>query len=355
MTKVVVMGALQLSMGRAERRRRKERILWRIGVLAGTGTALKRTIPALLGSDLCRVTVVHGRDSDRLQNVVDLDPSIQLTTSEREFASLHNEYDVVFIGSPPFLHLEHLALVAKLALPVICEKPLIVRREELPRLLDFIEEGRSPLMVAHHIRHQPAVTDIVALLRSGQLGSPVGAALQWCFMMNHDAPNAHWKLDPLLGGSSAMFDCGVHAVDLAVLLFGAPVRVGAVAHRIRSEHVYDSVTVTLDYPMFAVSILASQSSIASCNDLRINFSSSVLRAKDILSENSVRSVEVVGGFAARKMIYDSTDLYRIEVENFCRSLEGSADMGTSVVDALMTTRILFAVEDAVRMRRVVDL
>ncbi len=329
--------------------------MWRIGVLAGTGTALKRTIPALLGSDLCRVTVVHARDCDRLEAVASMDPSIRLTTSEVEFADVCDQYDVIFIGSPPFLHLRHLQLAVGLGLPVICEKPLIARRDELPELLRLVEGAPMALGIAHQLRHQPAVTDIVELLRSDRLGTPVTAELQWCFLMDQYARSASWKLDPALGGSNAMFDCGVHAIDLAVLFFGSPRRVGAVARRVRSELVCDEVFATLDYPAFTVRVVASQSAAATENDLCVTFCDCVLRARRFFGEAAARTVQIIGGPAAGTTSYEPQDLYRLEVEDFCRSLEGATSVMTSVAEALTTTRILFAIEDAMHTGQFVPL
>jgi predicted dehydrogenase len=329
--------------------------MWRIGILSGTGTARKRTIPALQGSELCRVSVVHGRDGDRLQQVAELDARIRLTSSEREFAELRDEYDVIYVASPPFLHRAHLVLAAQLGKPVICEKPLVARREDLGAVLDLIEAHAMPLMVAHHVRHQPAVTDIIELLRSRRFGAPVAATLQWCFRMDHRAPNAGWKLDPTLGGSNAMFDSGVHAIDLAVLLFGTPARVGAVAHKVRGKDVWDSVLALLDYPGLAVTVLASQSAVSDGNGLRITFERCLLRADGLLGEQALRAIDIVGEAGQERLRYEPVNLYRAEVEDFCRSLEGSTTIGTSAADAAAASRVLFAVEDAVRTARLVDL
>jgi predicted dehydrogenase len=328
--------------------------LWRIGILSGTGTARKRTIPALLDSDLCRVSVVHGR-GDRLRQIAELDPEIRLASSEQEFADWRAHYDVVFIGSPPFLHLSHLRLAARLGTPVICEKPLVTRRDQLEPALELVERSNIPFMVAHQLRHQPAVTDIAELLTARRFGDPVAASLQWCFMMDHQAPNAAWKLDPARGGSSAMFDCGIHAVDLAVLLFGAPDRVGAVGHRVRSGATLDLVVALLEYRGFAVTIVASQSGSPADNDLRITFAGSALRAPGLLGEQAVGEVELEDGSGTRRLTYEPVDLYRAEVENFCRSLEGQPAVGTTAADAALSSRILFAAEDAVRTARLVDL
>lgn len=328
--------------------------LWRIGILSGTGTARKRTIPALLDSEICRVTVVHGRGG-RLCQIAELDPEIRLTSSEQEFADWRQHYDVIYIGSPPFLHLSHLRLAARLGMPVICEKPLVTQRQEVEPLLELIEESGIPFMVAHQIRHQPAVTDIAEILTARRFGAPVAASLQWCFMMDHQASNARWKLDPAQGGSNAMFDCGVHAVDLAVLLFGAPDRVGAVGRQVRSAATLDLVVALLDYSGFSVTVVASQSASSGNNDLRITFATSVLRAAGLLGEQAVRAVEIVGESGTRKLTYEPVNLYRAEVENFCRSLAGPVTAGTTAADAALSARILFAAEDALRTGRLVDL
>jgi predicted dehydrogenase len=329
--------------------------LWRIGVLSGTGTARKRTIPALLGSDICRVTVVHGRSTVRLDQIAELDPEIRVTSSEQEFADWREHYDVIYVASPPFLHLSHLQLAVQLGMPVICEKPLVTDRQQLEPLLNLIRGSGVPFMVAHHVRHQPAVTEIAEIINDRRLGCPVAASLQWCFQMDHQASNARWKLDPARGGSNSMFDSGVHAVDLAVLLFGEPHHVGAVGHHVRSTDILDLVVAVLDYSDFSVTVVASQSASHEGNDLRITFHTAVLRAEGLLGEKAVRAVEIVDESGTKRSTYEPINLYRAEVENFCQSLGGSVAVGTTASDAATTTRILFAVEDALWTGRLVDL
>jgi predicted dehydrogenase len=322
--------------------------VWRIGILSGTGTARKRTIPALLGSKICQVTVVHGRDPDQLRRSIGSATDIHLASSEQEFAGLRRYYDVVYIASPPFLHLSHLELAAQLGMPVICEKPLVAHRQELEPALRLITESGVPFMLAHQIRHQPAIADIAEIVRGGDFGAPVAASLQWCFMMDHAAPSAQWKLDPLLGGSSAMFDCGVHAIDVALCLFGAPARVAAAGYRLRSVGVLDLVVALLDYSGFPVTITASQSGSTAGNDLLITFPRCVLRANGLLGERSVSVIEIAGEDGTKMLNYGPVDLYRAEVENFCKSLGGGATPGATIADATVSSRILFAVEDAIQ-------
>ncbi|MEV0391328.1 Gfo/Idh/MocA family oxidoreductase [Nonomuraea sp. NPDC050643] len=320
--------------------------MWRVGVLSGTGTARKRTIPALLGSDLCRVTVVHGRDEERLAQIAELDPGIERTTSEQGFAGLRGRYDVVYIASPPFLHPSHLRLVVGLGLPVICEKPLVVRRHELEPLERLLSDAALPFMLAHHVRHQPAVAFIAEVLRSRRYGTPVSASLQWCFDLDHGSRNARWKLDPELGGSNALFDVGSHAIDLALHLFGTPPGVCATGHRIRSTTTFDLVTAVLGYRDHPVTVTAGQSGSDRANDLRITFPSAVLRAPGLLGEKPVVAIEIESAVGTEVRAFEPVNLYLAEVEDFCRALGGPEPAGATVADAVAGARVMFAAEES---------
>jgi predicted dehydrogenase len=330
------------------------RARWRVGILSGTGTALKRTIPALLSSTRCRTTVVHGRSPDRLAAVRKLDPAIRVTASTKEFASWRDDYDFVAIGSPPFLHADQIELAMKLGKPVICEKPLIANREEYDRVATLLEDAPQPFMLAHQVRHQPAVSALTELIRGRTLGSAVAVDLRWCFTMNHTAANARWKLRPDRGGSSAMFDSGVHAVDLALALFGLPDRVVGMAHSVRSANSYDTVTSLLDYPDFTVHLSTSQSASARDNGLRLVLPTAVVQAPGLLGESSCRTMRVQEEGGERSMEFDAVNLYRATVEDFALFLEdGTWRAGTTATEALQSSRLMFALEDSIRSNSIV--
>ncbi len=143
-----------------------------------------------------------------------------------------------------------------------------------------------------------------------------------------------------------MFDCGVHAVDVAVGLFGSPARVMATGHHVRTDAVLDSVSSIMDYTEFPVAIAASQSASTAANDLTITFPDCVVRAAGLLGEKAISTIEVATASGTERWTFDTPDLYRAEVENFCESLDGSPMPGTTVAEAALAARVLFAVEDA---------
>ncbi|ANN18892.1 hypothetical protein SD37_26895 [Amycolatopsis orientalis] len=320
---------------------------WRLGILSGTGTALKRTIPALRNSKVCQVSVVHGRDPGRLRLAGRHAPNARLVTSEEEFAENAPHYDIVYIGSPPFLHLAHIALAGRLGKPIICEKPLVSNPADLDTLLTPGTRPRVPFMLAHQVRHQAAVDHVRSLLRGGELGRPVAASLQWCFQLNHEASNAAWKLDPALGGS-ALADCGVHGIDLALALFGRPDWVAATGHSIKSAATMDTTTLLMSCGGLPVTVVASQSGHPGANDLVITLSDGLIEARGMFGETAATSVVHTKGTSVVTRSFDLINLYRAEVEDYCAALSRGESAGTTLDEAVLAARVVFAAEESAR-------
>ncbi|MFG1675419.1 Gfo/Idh/MocA family protein [Micromonospora sp. NPDC049282] len=324
-------------------------------MLAGTGTGRKRLLPALRESTMCRVTVVQGRDPGRLREVARQDASIRLVTDPVEFIRSRDLFDVVYLASPPFLRGEHLALAAAAGKPVLCEKPLAISEAHLTEVCRVVAEAGMPFGVAHHLRHQPAVTDLAELLRDGSLGALQDSHLRWNFVMDLAAPNASWKVRPHLAGSSSMWDSGVHALDLVVLLFGVPRAVCAVGQRRRTPELVDAVTAILDFGTHTVTVTTSQAGVGGGNDLVVTGSTAVVRAPGMLGERSLRTLLVEGGPRGGRRDYPATDLYRAMVEDFCRWLQGAPAVGTTMSEAVTTSRLLLAIEESVARGRTIEL
>lgn len=327
----------------------------RIGMLAGTGTGRKRILPGLRDSRLCRVTVVQGRDPERLSEIRRDDKTIRLVTDTAEFAGLSDLFDLVYVGSPPFLRPPHIALAAKLGKPILCEKPLATTPDQLADVLAAVAAADVPFAVAHHVRHQPAMADIKQMIDGGSLGAIRDVHLQWDFMMDLKGPNAAWKLKPSLAGSSSMYDSGVHALDLAVLLFGTPRAVCAIGQRRRTSELMDSVAATLDYDTHTVTVTTSQAADSQANDLVVTGTEGVLRAPSLLSEKSLETLLIHRGQHHERREYRATNLYRAMVEDFCRSIEGAPMVGTTIPHAVATSHILFAIEQAISTGRTVQM
>ena len=119
----------------------------KIAVIGATGSAYKRTLPALENSDICRAVIGESY------------------TSEEQMLA-RADYDMVFIANPPFMHRESIARAVKTGKPILCEKPLAQNAAEAVACAELLEDYGGGFAVAHHLRHQKAFADIKEILHS---------------------------------------------------------------------------------------------------------------------------------------------------------------------------------------------
>ena len=316
----------------------------KIAILSATGSGKKRTIPALSKSQIAKVVAIHGRPSEKLQELSS-ETGIPSYSTLDEVESL--DFDILYVASPPFLHVEQLVRFAKKGIPIICEKPLCISPDDTEHLRTL---KRVPFMVAHHLRHQTAIRDIEEIISTEALGEIRFAQMQWNFPLNKTAPNAKWKLDPELGGDNPFYDAGIHVIDMSIHLFGVPEKVYATGQRGPESGRYESATCLAQYGNFSVVMNASSVQTLVGNDLLIYFQNGYVRAAGAFSEKSITELSVFksdGSVETHK--YDPINLYGTEVESFCLHLDddNSEYSGTSIEEGLSGMDVLHAISKSI--------
>jgi predicted dehydrogenase len=319
----------------------------KLAIIGATGSALKRTIPALKTSTSVEVVAAQARNPKKLEELKAAFGIPHLYTSVEQLVS-EASYDAIYVATPPFLHEENILAALASRKPVVCEKPLAHNLESAIRIERAVRDSRIPFMLAHHLRHQHAITEIKEALASGLIGSPVQASFKWTFALNRQASSAQWKLDPIRGGTGPFYDAGVHLVDLALYLFGRPDSVFAHSFNLSFAQGFDCSGATLAYSSLVVNLFASQVSPPVGNHLLIYGTKGSIEAFDAIGEKAITSVRynVAGQETVRQ--YEATNLYGVEVENFAASLTDNTTpfAGTSLEEAVVGMRILSAIEES---------
>jgi len=324
-------------------------------IISATGSGKKRTLPALKESSIAEVVAVHGRDIDKIYEICLEYDNVEAYTDIVKMLS-EVEYDLIYIASPPFLHREDIAIASKFNKPIICEKPMASNFDDAVYIQNKIKEHSVEFMLAHHMRHQPAITHIKSILDEGNLGSTRTAFMQWNFPIDVDSDNAKWKLDSELGGQTAFYDAGIHVIDVALYFWGKPVSLYARGNNHLLTDTTDSVNVVLQYKEFNVVINTSQSQTTIGNDLHIYCEKGVVSALQCFGEQSIESVVVRTKNSETSESFQSQDLYKNEVEAFCSYLNKDTEyVGTTLDESMDAMSILQAIDESVRVGKVVKL
>jgi len=135
-----------------------------------------------------------------------------------------SEVDVIHIASPNYAHADQVRLALDAGKHVVCEKPLALNSADTADLVARAEAAGLVNAVCFNIRFYPNCHQAMALVASGDIGTPRlvhGSYLQDWLLLQTDW---NWRLEPdKAGGLRAVADIGSHWLDLARFITGSDV------------------------------------------------------------------------------------------------------------------------------------
>lgn len=136
----------------------------------------------------------------------------------------HPGLDIVYILTPPAVHMQHIIAAAQAGIPILCEKPLTMTLEEADRAIAAVRQAHVPLMTGLSHRYHPLAAKAKELLEDGELGDFVAA---WSHRLtNLDVKPKTWLSNRALGGGMAL-QYAMHDLDWECWLGGEVARVSA--------------------------------------------------------------------------------------------------------------------------------
>jgi len=134
----------------------------RLSYLAGTFSELIADFELVAyadpGSSRLRYMLDHG-----IENMSGYDHIDAMLASE--------DLDLLMVGSPNHLHLEHIGAGLRAGLRVFTEKPVVATEAQTFELLDLLKEyGVASVTVGLVLRYSPLYKDLYALVSGGELG-----------------------------------------------------------------------------------------------------------------------------------------------------------------------------------------
>jgi predicted dehydrogenase len=142
-------------------------------------------------------------------------------------------YDLLMLGAPNHLHLEHLLIALEARTPVFAEKPIVRTEEETHVLARRLAQTETPpVYVGLVMRSLPIVREVLKRVRTGELGEIVSIDATEHLPPEHGGYLArNWRRRRAWGGSY-LLDKVVHDFDIFGALADArPARVASFGGR----------------------------------------------------------------------------------------------------------------------------
>jgi predicted dehydrogenase len=134
--------------------------------------------------------------------------------------------DVVYIATPHVLHKDIAIMCLKKGIPVLCEKPFGMNREEVQLMVDTANKHQTFLMEALWTRFMPSFQQALSLVQSGKIGKILSLKADFGFYSEFNPTSRIY--DKSLGGGS-LLDVGIYPAFAALMFMGKPKTIQAMA------------------------------------------------------------------------------------------------------------------------------
>jgi len=187
--------------------------------------------------------------------------------------------DAVHVCTPHYLHAEMVIELLSRDINVLCEKPLCIKKSDIPRILEAEKKSKAILGVCHQNRYLDSVNFVKDYLKDKEVSSAHGSVI---WKRGADYYNsAEWRGTKDKEGGGVLINQALHTLDLVQYLCGEPEYVTASADNLSLKgviEVEDTISAVFDgktpFTFFAT--------IASPGDLPVEIKIK-LKSKEILT------------------------------------------------------------------------
>ena len=232
-----------------------------------------------------------------------------------------NELDAVIVCSPTACHFETVMLCIEHKKPVMCEKPLSMKVDEIIVAYQKARECNVPLLTGYHRRHDASFCELERSIREGLIGDL--RAIRSC---SRDNPFPAMSFLKISGG--IMHDCASHDIDvLRWLTREDPVEIFSFASSFHEDakalNDWDHVMIILKFPSGTLSHIEISRIAPFGYDQRIEAlgSGGMLQAENRRPTSVVRST--IDGISIDPNYYSFPQRYK---ETYATELEHFVDM-----------------------------
>jgi predicted dehydrogenase len=126
----------------------------------------------------------------------------------------------VILATPHSLHEDQVLAVLQAGKQVFCEKPLAMSSTGARRMLDEAARRQRVLGMGHERRFEPAVAELVRMVRAGELGRLLHMEANVSHDLFRKLDASNWRLDQKHAPAGMMTAVGIHVTDIFVALAG---------------------------------------------------------------------------------------------------------------------------------------
>ena len=265
------------------------------GLIGCGDIAEKRVAPAIRDLESCELIAVNRAQSELAAAFAKQFGARRWYLDWKKLL-LDDEIDAVYIATPVHLHAAQAIAAAEAGKHVLCEKPMAMNVRECDQMIAACRSHKVKLGVAYYRHFYPVVARIKAIIKQGEIGTPVLAQINAFEQFNPPGgdPRA-WLLRKDLAGGGPMFDLGCHRLEVLTNIFGPIAEVKAMtANVVFDREVEDTAAALFRFEQGACGLLTVSHAAAEPKDSLDIFGTLGSIRVSILNEGKIRVIGKLG-------------------------------------------------------------
>lgn len=169
-----------------------------------------------------------------------------------EEMAVQEQFDILDICLPTYLHAEYAVMALNAGIHVICEKPISLKREDVDRIYGAAQANGKNVMIAQVLRFWREYL----LLKDAYDTGKYGKLLSGRMTRLGNTPGSSWNdwmRDPECSGR-VPFDLHIHDLDFMVYAFGVPENMSRYRAATATQDYFEAI---YQYPGFFISAEAA--------------------------------------------------------------------------------------------------
>ena len=311
----------------------------KFGVVGIGNHAINRVMPAILesGNEIAGITTANQEKG----NIISEKFGCKYYPNYAEMLS--SDIDSVYVGSPNFMHFEHVKKGLNNSKNVLVEKQMTLRSADAKELTSLASEKKVKLAVGFHLRMHPAVDYI-----KKELVKPEDPIIYQSGIWSHTTTareqiaDSKWWSEPDKVGGGSIMGTGVHVID-TLISFNNRFPRKVTAFRIPEEKIIDeTMIVNMQFERSFATALSSRQMEGNYNDLTLMTGSNRITCKNFFS-TTIDTVLKLNDKEIKK--FSGGNLYSSEIDEFVKYVNDEPSKIASGNDGY---RVVKVVEEAQR-------
>tara|TARA_Y200000002_G_scaffold317940_1_gene276736 strand:+ start:116 stop:1114 length:999 start_codon:yes stop_codon:yes gene_type:complete len=196
--------------------------------IVGSGDVVNRLVDKSLNiKNKSKVVSILSDDENQAKKLAKkIDAEIYYKTTQKNLYKILNNKNInsIYIATPPKFHFKYINFFCKQKKNIICEKPLVVKLDELEKLKKLKKKYNFNLLTCFYRRYLDRFLYIKKLLKKKIIGKIVYFNIRY-FHNDKNHPTAKltgkkipWRFQKKISGGGNIVDMGIHSIDLISFL-----------------------------------------------------------------------------------------------------------------------------------------